>query len=229
MRAQHALSPQTDYTSHNPWSPQTSSVRRTSLLAHHLAMLAARTLQGGDPIPRNTVLAGLPRSAEAGPGYLPSAGKYRPIDSEKFDIWRNSMDYSSIITPKRLTNMQEMEVHVGGPDGANRLFIYSGMAEVELCGGLPHPRWSLEVICFEIGRYYKEENGEKVVNILATASLAGARTDGVASFGGWEIFGAAGELDHESCRVRMNIAAGARDTQAFLEQICFQVNVLAKV
>jgi hypothetical protein len=27
----------------------------------------------------------------------------------------------------------------------------------------------------------------------------------------------------------MNIAAGARDTQAFLEQICFHVNVLAKV
>ena len=27
----------------------------------------------------------------------------------------------------------------------------------------------------------------------------------------------------------MNIAAGARDTQAFLEQISFQVNVLARV
>jgi hypothetical protein len=27
----------------------------------------------------------------------------------------------------------------------------------------------------------------------------------------------------------MNIAAGARDTQAFLEQIAFQVNVLAKI
>ena len=54
------------------------------------------------------------------------------------------MDYSNIITPNRLTNMQEMEVNVDGPDGANRLFIYSGMAEVELCGGLPHPRWSLE-------------------------------------------------------------------------------------
>ena len=52
------------------------------------------------------------------------------------------MDYSNIITPDRLTNMQEMEVNVDGPDGANRLFIYSGMAEVELCGGLPHPRWS---------------------------------------------------------------------------------------
>jgi hypothetical protein len=139
------------------------------------------------------------------------------------------MDNSSIITPKRLTNMQEMEVHVGGPDGANRLFVYSGMAEVELCGGLPHPRWSLEVVCFDIGRTYDQAKGEKIVSILATATLAGARTDGVASFAGWEIFGAAGELDTESRRVRMNIAAGARDTQAFLEQICFQVNVLAKV
>jgi len=27
----------------------------------------------------------------------------------------------------------------------------------------------------------------------------------------------------------MNIAAGARDTQAFLEQISFHINVLAKV
>jgi 16S rRNA G1207 methylase RsmC len=51
----------------------------------------------------------------------------------------------------------------------------------------------------------------------------------VASFAGWQIFGAAGELDHEDGRIRMNIAAGARDTQAYLEQIFFQVNVLAKV
>jgi hypothetical protein len=138
------------------------------------------------------------------------------------------MDYSNIIQPKRLTNMQEMEVHVNGPDGANRLFMYSGMAEVELCGGLPHPRWSLEVVCFDIGRRYDAEN-EAVINILANAALAGSRTDGVASFAGWQIFGAAGELDHEDCRVRMNIAAGARDTQAFLEQIAFHVNVLARV
>ena len=138
------------------------------------------------------------------------------------------MDYSNIIHPKRLTNMQEMEVHVNGPDGANRLFMYSGMAEVELCGGLPHPRWSLEVVCFDIGRSYDLEN-EAVIKILANAALAGNRTDGVASFAGWQIFGAAGELDHEDCRVRMNIAAGARDTQAFLEQIAFHVNVLARI
>jgi len=139
------------------------------------------------------------------------------------------MDYSNIITPKRLTNMQDMEVHVNGPDGANRLFIYSGMAEVELRGGLPHPRWSLEIICFDVGRTYDCENGEEVIKILTTASFAGGRTDGVASFAGWQIFGAAGELDNEDGRIRMNIAAGARDTQAYLEQICFQVNVLAKV
>jgi len=139
------------------------------------------------------------------------------------------MDTSNIIEPNRLTNMQEMEVHVNGPDGANRLFIYSGMAEVDLCGGLPHPRWSLEVICFELGRKYDIENGESVINILATSSMAGGRTDGVASFAGWQVFGAAGELDEDSGRIRMNIAAGARDTQAFLEQISFQVNVLAKV
>ena len=139
------------------------------------------------------------------------------------------MDTSNIIVPNRLTNMQEMEVYVNGPDDANRLFIYSGMAEVELCGGMPHPRWSLEVVCFELGRKYDCENGENVISTVATASMAGGRTDGVASFAGWQVFGAAGELDGESCRVRMNIAAGARDTQAFLEQISFNINVLAKI
>lgn len=138
------------------------------------------------------------------------------------------MPYSNIIEPKRLTDMQEMEVHVNGPDGANRLFIYSGMTEVELSGGLPHPRWSLEVICFDVGRTYDTED-DSIVKITATAALAGNRTDGVASFAGWQIFGAAAELDDETNRVRMNIAAGARDTQAFLEQISFQVHVLAKV
>ena len=121
------------------------------------------------------------------------------------------MAINNFIQPNRLTNMQEMEVHVTGPDGANRMFIYSGMAEVELTGGLPHPRWSLEVVCFDVGRSYDVEN-EEVINIVATSSLAGSRTDGVASFAGWQIFGAAGELDEESRRVRMNIAAGARDT-----------------
>ena len=139
------------------------------------------------------------------------------------------MDYSNIITPDRLTNMQEMEVNVDGPDGANRLFIYSGMAEVELCGGVPHPRWSLEIVCFDIGRKYDCDAGEEVIKVVTTASLAGGRTDGVASFAGWQIFGAAGEYDESDCRVRVNIAAGARDTQAFLEQISFHVHVLAKV
>ena len=138
------------------------------------------------------------------------------------------MAYNNVIEPNRLTNMQEMEVHVNGPDGANRMFIYNGMAEVELSGGLPHPRWSLEVVCFDVGRTYDVEN-EAVINIVATSSLAGVRTDGVASFAGWEIFGAAGELDEDSGRVRMNIAAGARDTQAFLEQISFHIIVLARV
>ena len=139
------------------------------------------------------------------------------------------MDTSNVIVPNRLTNMQEMEVHVNGPDGANRLFIHSGMAEVELTGGLPHPRWSLEVVCFDLGRKYDCDNGEKVVSIVATAAMAGSRTDGVASFAGWQVFGCAGELDKDSCRVRMNIAAGARDTQAFLEQISFHINILAKI
>ena len=138
------------------------------------------------------------------------------------------MAVTNVIQPNRLTNMQKMEVHVNGPDGANRMFIYTGMAEVELSGGLPHPRWSLEVVCFEVGRSYDIEN-EEVINIVATSSLAGTRTDGVASFAGWQIFGAAGELDEDSGRVRMNIAAGARDTQAFLEQISFHVTVLARV
>ena len=139
------------------------------------------------------------------------------------------MDYSNIITPKRLTNMQEMEVRVSGPNGANRLNLYSGMAEVELTGGVPHPRWSLEIICFDIGRKYDCDNGEEVISVVASASLAGGRMDGMASFAGWQVFGAAGELDQEDCRVRMNIAAGARDTQAFLEQIAFQAHVLAKI
>jgi hypothetical protein len=102
------------------------------------------------------------------------------------------------------------------------------MAEVEIRGGLPHPRWTLEVICFDLGRTYDLQD-EAIIKITASAAMAGGRLDGVGSFAGWQIFGAAGELDTDSRRVRMNIAAGARDTQAFLDQISFQVNVLARV
>jgi hypothetical protein len=124
----------------------------------------------------------------------------------------------------------EQAVHLDLPllvsDGFGDLQV---LLEVELCGGVPHPRWSLEIVCFDVGRKYDCDAGEEVIKVVTTASLAGGRTDGVASFAGWQIFGAAGEYDNSDCRVRVNIAAGARDTQAFLEQISFHLHVLAKV
>jgi hypothetical protein len=131
------------------------------------------------------------------------------------------------IEPTVITNFQELEVAVNGPGEANRMFIYSGMIDVSIPGGIPHPRWSQEIISFTIGREYAD--GEEVLNIAAVAGIGACRTDGMASFAGWRIYAAAGEWDEEEHRVRLDLCVGARDTQAYLEQVIFQAHVLAKV
>ena len=127
-----------------------------------------------------------------------------------FHAWELSGSYPKILDdPEKGPHARELLADAEAPG------TYRGCIPIAREG-----RWAFEIDCAA---------GEEVVKVDATASLAGGRTDGVASFAGWQIFGAAGEYDNSDCRVRVNIAAGARDTQAFLEQISFHVNVLAKV
>ena len=130
--------------------------------------------------------------------------------------------------PKRLCNCQELEAVVSGPDDANRLFVYTGMAEVEIVGAEPHPRWSQEIITFTVGREFSGGN-DKVMKSVVTASLSAIRNEGVASFAGWRIYAAATDYDDQEKKVRVNILIGARDTEGVLEQVAWQVNVLAHV
>ena len=121
-----------------------------------------------------------------------------------------------------------MEIVVNGPDGANRLFICSGIAEVEVGGGEPHPRWEQVFLQFDVGREF-DPGKERVLKTISTASIGGVRSDGVPNFVGWRVYGAAADLEEKNHRVRMNIAIGSRDSQAFLEQVVYTVHILAYV
>ncbi len=135
---------------------------------------------------------------------------------------------SNTISPNRITNVQDIEINTNGPGEINRMFCYSGLVEVNIAGGMPHPSWSQEIISFTIGREFTPPD-EEVIKITATASIASCRTDGMASFAGWRIFAAAGELDPSVNKVRLNLCVGTRDTQAYLDEVMFQTHVLAKV
>lgn len=133
-----------------------------------------------------------------------------------------------VIEPNRLCNTQALEAHVNGPDDANRLYVYSGMAELDVRGAEPHPRWSQTVVSFTVGEALTGAN-DRVISTVAVASLAAVRDDGVASFAGWRVYAAAAEWDEEEKKTRINVLVGSRDTDGVLEQIAYQVNVLAHV
>jgi hypothetical protein len=51
-----------------------------------------------------------------------------------------------MITPVSIDNAQEMEVWVSGPSGANRLFIYTGVAVSDVDGYLLRMGYQVTVL-----------------------------------------------------------------------------------
>jgi hypothetical protein len=124
-----------------------------------------------------------------------------------------------------LVNPQEMEVHVNGPNGANRLFIYSGTAVFSFRGD-SEDRWERNTLTFHVGRRF---NPGEVIRAIAVGGLASIFNKNVANNAGWACDGIDADWDDESGHVSVRANLAVRDTDGYLLRIGYQVTVLAKL
>ena len=119
---------------------------------------------------------------------------------------------------------QSMEVVVTGPGGANRMFIYTGIAGFNFKGQSGSFRYdSME---FEIGRIFSRG---QVLQIIAIGSLNRVFNNATAVNAGWSIENINGRWDAVHGRVMVHADLGCSDSDGYLQKMGFQVIVLAKV
>lgn len=122
-------------------------------------------------------------------------------------------------------NMQEMEVVVNGPLGANRLFIYSGTAIFDFKGE-SGDYWRRDVIQFKLGRSFGP--GE-VVKAIGTGSLASIFNQSHAVNAGWAVDDCDADWDDESGRIQVRASVAVRDSDGHVLRMSYVVHVLAKL
>jgi hypothetical protein len=124
----------------------------------------------------------------------------------------------------KIENPQEIEVAVSGPNGANRLYIYTGTAVFSFRG--TGSSWKRESISFKVGRVFKQGEFHKGI---ATASLASIDNYSHAVNAGWAVDSADADWDDESGKTVFTADLAVRDSDGFMTRIGYQVTVLAKV
>lgn len=137
-----------------------------------------------------------------------------------------------------ITNKQAMEVVVGGPDGANRMFITTGLLQASLSVS-DNTSSGSGISQKETFTALLEPNlpAGQFRRAIATASLANVsyfdndpnQRDGVR----WQIEEAEADYDDESGKVELRVAVELRPrgigSSARLDQIAFQVTTLAAI
>ncbi|MBS1859054.1 MAG: hypothetical protein JST11_27020 [Acidobacteria bacterium] len=117
-----------------------------------------------------------------------------------------------------------MEVWVSGPLGANRLYIYTGVAIFLIKG--TGPGWFRDYIDFELGRVFPPG---QVKDVLATASLNSIKNEEHAVNAGWAVDRLMARWDPVEERVKLRADLAVRDSDGFIQRMGYQVTVLAKV
>ena len=127
-----------------------------------------------------------------------------------------------MVTLDSIENEQEMQIGVNGPDGANRLIIYTGTAVFRFKGtGSEVKR---DTLSFNIGSAFSSGQFKKAV---ATASLASIFNDGPANDAGWAVDSVYADRDVYTGKVRVTAKLAVRDSDGYVFRIGYQVNVLA--
>jgi hypothetical protein len=124
----------------------------------------------------------------------------------------------------KIENAQEMEVGVSGPNGANRMYIYTGTAVLSFKG--TGGSWKRDSISFKVGRAFGQGEFHKGV---ATASLASIKNENHAVNSGWAVDSADADWDDESGKTVFTAELAVRDSDGYLLRIGYQVTVLARV
>jgi hypothetical protein len=129
-----------------------------------------------------------------------------------------------MITPVSIENAQEMEVWVSGPSGANRLFIYTGVAIFVFKG--TSGNWLRDYIDFELGRVFAPG---QVRDVLATGSLNSIKNLNTAVNAGWAVDRLTARWDATEQRIKLRADLAVSDIDGYLLRMGYQVTVLAKI
>ncbi|HUX07335.1 MAG TPA: hypothetical protein VMX35_08485 [Acidobacteriota bacterium] len=123
-----------------------------------------------------------------------------------------------------LENHQELEVAVSGPEGADRLFIYTGIAVLNFKGESVH-HWKRDTITFLVGRNFGAGQFRRAT---ASAALASIYNDNVSNDAGWAVDSVDADWDDESKKVQVKADLAVRDTDGYIYRISYEVFVLAR-
>jgi hypothetical protein len=133
------------------------------------------------------------------------------------------------VEPVRLENPQEMEVCVCGPNGANRLFIYTGTAVFEF-GGTWHESMGNAFVkgylYFKVGQQFSRG---QVLQVLATGALASISNGGPANNAGWAVDSVEAYWDEKTGQIELKAELGVRDTDGWVHRFGYQINALTKI
>ncbi len=131
----------------------------------------------------------------------------------------------------KIENPQSIEVHVSGPDGANRLFVYTGTAVFLLEG--PEYGWKADILKFvplEMpGGSKRVFTRRQIHKAVATASLSAIYNPGNTASAGWAIDQVDADWDDETGHVWIETKLAVNGEKAAMVRISYQVMVLAQL
>jgi hypothetical protein len=128
------------------------------------------------------------------------------------------------INVQGFVNQQKMEVGVYGPDGANRLLIYTGTVKFNLKGN--DGAWNHDILSFRVG---PQLSHNQFIRAIASASLAKLYNVSTADNAGWYIDNVDADWDDESGYVELRANIGCSDSDGYLYEVAYRVDVLAQM
>ncbi len=126
---------------------------------------------------------------------------------------------------ERIENPQEMVVGINGPDEANTMLIYTGIAVFGFKGDEDNA-WKRDILSFSVGRKFTKE---EFLKTIAVSSLSSLYNRGTWYNGGWSLDSFNSKWDEKSGNVLVEASLAVRDKDAYLFRIGYQVTVLAKL
>ncbi|WP_287127842.1 hypothetical protein [Candidatus Cyanaurora vandensis] len=131
----------------------------------------------------------------------------------------------------RIENPQSIEAQVSGPGGADRLFIYTGVAVFNSEG--PEFGWKADTLVFvplempgQIKRVFTRRQVHKAI---ASAALAGIYNPGNTGYAGWAVDCADADWDDETGNIVVVIKMGINGEKAAILRLTYNITVLAEM
>lgn len=122
-----------------------------------------------------------------------------------------------------LDSVNELEIVVNGEGGANRLFIYTGVAMCSFKG--TGGEWRRDTLAFDVGRVFQPG---QFVKASASGALAAVRNDHTAVNAGWACDRVrASRGSNGKTHVEADLAVS--DSDGYVLRIAYEVHVLAKL